>query len=141
MRWSRPCLFRSLERCFPSSESVCYIFISYVLQVCTCVAFSPSSPFASTSSSTVTEQDPIPLLCAVGYSDGTVRVCSIASGKVVAKLQPHQSSVRTITYSPDGAHHYFPFTSSHFQFLSLSFSPMLPIPLSHSLPFVLLSPL
>eukprot|EP00731_Ephydatia_muelleri_P028595 Em0020g239a len=71
-------------------------------KVCTCVAFSPSSPFASTSSSTVTEQDPIPLLCAVGYSDGTVRVCSIASGKVVAKLQPHQSSVRTITYSPDG---------------------------------------
>lgn len=62
-------------------------------KACTCLAFSPSA---------VSEQEPPPILCAVGHSDGVVRVCSIASGKVVAKLQPHQSSVRSITYSPDG---------------------------------------
>lgn len=96
-----------------------------VLQACTCVAFAPSC--ASSSSS---EQDPSPLLCAVGYSDGTARVCSIASGKVVTKLQPHQSSVRTIAYSPDGAHH------PHYLFIFLSPSlPMFPIPLSLN-PFV-----
>ncbi|XP_029431995.1 WD repeat-containing protein 90 isoform X2 [Rhinatrema bivittatum] len=62
-------------------------------QSCLCLAWSPSSP----SPSAVTNQHIV-----AGYSDGTIRVFSVARTEMEMKMHPHPCAVTAVTYSQDG---------------------------------------
>nr|XP_033770291.1 WD repeat-containing protein 90 isoform X1 [Geotrypetes seraphini] len=62
-------------------------------QSCLCLAWSPSSPSRSTSASQH---------IVAGYSDGTIRIFSVAKTEMEMKMHPHPCAVTAITYSQDG---------------------------------------
>ncbi|WPB77502.1 pentapeptide repeat-containing protein [Archangium violaceum] len=60
------------------------IFVSSLAQ-CNAVAFHRSGEWVAT-----------------GYTDGSVRLCDVRTGRELRRLQGHSSSVRSVAFSPDG---------------------------------------
>ena len=82
-------------------------YFLFLLQTCTCVAFSPpcksSVIVAADQESTPSSPSSLPHLELVaGYGDGSLWVFDVQKARMVQKMQPHAAPVRAVTYSTDG---------------------------------------